>query len=282
MGPTWLQTFAHTPVGRPFFKVAQPVIRYARRRAHPEVPANEQVTNFEVCGRTVGVRHRRWDRGDEFCLEQCFVDQQYDMPSGVQRRMVQRFYEQILAAGRKPLIVDCGANIGASMIWFDTQYPGSHIVAVEPAPDNFSFLEHNSKGRNAVPILAAIGSSNGSAFLSDDIGKGMGYRVVEHPTDIPIRVLTVKDLISEYDPNIYTPFLLKVDIEGAEKDLFSGDTSVIDSFPVIIMEPHDWLHPGAAISQPFFRYHVASGREFSMKYENVGSLDLKRLTSTLS
>jgi hypothetical protein len=73
-------------------------------------------------------------------------------------------------------------------------------------------------------------------------------------------------------PSTYTPFLLKVDIEGAEKSLFTGPAAVLDQFPIIIMEPHDWMLPGLQTSVEFFRFHAAAGREFSMKNENVVSI----------
>jgi hypothetical protein len=65
---------------------------------------------------------------------------------------------------------------------------------------------------------------------------------------------------------------LKVDIEGSEKSVFDGDAGTLNSFPLIIVEPHDWMFPGQMISQPFFRFHLAAGREFCMKHENIASI----------
>jgi FkbM family methyltransferase len=41
-----------------------------------------------------------------------------------------------LRHGQTPLILDLGANIGASAVWFAVRYPAAHIVAFEPHPDN--------------------------------------------------------------------------------------------------------------------------------------------------
>lgn len=51
-----------------------------------------------------------------------------------------RLYQEILDSGRQPLIIDCGANIGCSALWFSARYPKSHIFAIEPAPDNLGVV----------------------------------------------------------------------------------------------------------------------------------------------
>src|SRR5690606_32260101 len=42
-----------------------------------------------------------------------------------------------------PLIVDCGANIGLSTLYFKSQYPQSRIIAFEPDKQNIELLKHN-------------------------------------------------------------------------------------------------------------------------------------------
>ncbi len=36
------------------------------------------------------------------------------------------------------LIIDCGANVGYSAVYFLTRYPNARVIAVEPDADNFS------------------------------------------------------------------------------------------------------------------------------------------------
>jgi|GEM_PF-2570215 len=40
------------------------------------------------------------------------------MPSGAHSLLIDQLYHDILASGKKPLSVDCGANIGVSVLWF--------------------------------------------------------------------------------------------------------------------------------------------------------------------
>lgn len=56
-------------------------------------------------------------------------------------RNIQARYRDIQASGMKPVMVDCGVNIGTSVLYFLGEYPQAHVVALEPAPDNFALLE---------------------------------------------------------------------------------------------------------------------------------------------
>ena len=46
----------------------------------------------------------------------------------------------------------------------------------------------------------------------------------------------IQDIINSYDKNIYTPFMIKIDIEGFEDDLFSINTEWLDEFYIMIIE----------------------------------------------
>jgi hypothetical protein len=79
-------------------------------------------------------------------------------------------------------------------------------------------------------------------------------------------------LLASKPSTTYVPFLLKLDIEGAEKTLFDGDCSTIDQFPLVVMEPHDWLLPGQLTSHGFFRFHADACRELVVNHENIASI----------
>jgi predicted O-methyltransferase YrrM len=48
---------------------------------------------------------------------------------------------------KKPVrtIVDAGAHIGSSALWFASRYPNARIIAIEPHPATFTFLHENIK-----------------------------------------------------------------------------------------------------------------------------------------
>jgi FkbM family methyltransferase len=267
-----LNTLTNSSLVRIAYRPIQRLVRFARRRAYPGVPVDHKIIDVSYRGRSFAIEVRRWSSSDHMAVEQCFTDAQYDMPTGAHGEYLERVYRGIVAAGKKPLIVDCGANIGASVLWFSAWYPEAHIVAVEPAPDNFALLRRNCRGVDVDLREAGIGCVDGSAWVSDAHGGGMGYRTNEDHQGSAIQILSLATLMASKPVSEYAPFLLKVDIEGAEKSLFASEAAVLDQFPLIIMEPHDWMFPGEHTSVEFFRFHSQAGREFAMKHENVASI----------
>ena len=54
-------------------------------------------------------------------------------------------------------IIDCGAHIGCTSIFFALRYPKCRIVSIEPDAQNFEMLSENVRGfTNVVPINAAV------------------------------------------------------------------------------------------------------------------------------
>src|SRR5262245_8086929 len=58
--------------------------------------------------------------------------------------IVHKGYELPWSGPDPRVIVDAGANIGLSSIWFATQYPEAKVIAIEPNRDNFALLEENT------------------------------------------------------------------------------------------------------------------------------------------
>jgi FkbM family methyltransferase len=270
--PGALNTLLDTPIGRAAYLPVKRLVRFARRQANPGVPLNHEVRKVNCLNRQLKVEVRRWSPSDDMALEQCFGQQQYDMPGGAHGEYLDKLYGDIVATGKRPLIVDCGANIGTSALWFSVRYPEAHIVAIEPAPDNFELLSRNCRGLNAELLQAGIGALDGSAWLADPNGGGMGYRTNGKDTGIEVRIVSLATVMASKPESSFTPFLLKVDIEGAERTMFTASPDLLNQFPLIVMEPHDWMFPGEHTSAAFFRFHADMGREFAMRQENVASI----------
>ena len=162
------------PVGRLAFRLIRPFIHMQRRMANPGVPLNHAIANVEYRGKGFSLRHRRHSLNDIQAIKQCFAESQYDMPGGPHGAFINRRYEEIVKSGKKPLLVDCGANIGASVAWFSARFPQAHIIAIEPAADNFSFLEINSKGIDVELWEAGISGEDGHSWLSARLNWGNG------------------------------------------------------------------------------------------------------------
>ncbi|WP_315817027.1 FkbM family methyltransferase [Paraflavitalea speifideaquila] len=99
----------------------------------------------------------------------------------------------------------------------------------------------------------AIWHSNKSLGIFDTGGGEYSYLVKEESEDekAVTRSITINDIIEKYQ--LLKIDLLKIDIEGSEKELFSGNyNSWLSKVGAIVIEVHDWFRPGcaAAFSEP--------------------------------
>jgi len=222
-------------------------------------------------GRERAFRHRG-SRADQGVIAQIFQDQAYSLAPLQRGAELQAVYEQAAGAGRKPFILDAGANIGASAAYFAHQFPGARVLAIEPAADNFALLQANVAGLDVDARLAAIGAQDGETTLVDPGEGEWGYRTQAGAPGPRVAVLSAARLVAEARAAGLAPFIAKIDIEGGEADLFAGDTGWVDAFPLLIVELHDWLLPRAGTSRGFLRCMAERDRDFVFLGENVFSI----------
>lgn len=113
---------------------------------------------------------------------------------------------------KEPFIIDCGANVGLSVINLKMQFPDAKIIAFEPDSKNFSLLKENTQYYNDIQLenkavwytddvlnfnMAGTQSSSHSANESDSMLK-------------KVKAVRLKDILNR------PVFFLKMDIEGAE------------------------------------------------------------------
>jgi FkbM family methyltransferase len=165
----------------------------------------------------------------------------------------------------QPLIVDLGANIGLSTAYHEWFWPRATNVAVEPAYDNVEMIRLNAP--NAIILNAAIASEPCRVEVVNPGDAKWSYRT-ERTRDGPIKGITVNSILEQYPDHI--PFICKIDIEGAEKELFSKNTEWLSRFPVIIIELHDWMRSGSA--RNFLHASSVEDRDFLFVGENLWCL----------
>lgn len=83
-----------------------------------------------------------------------------------------------------------------------------------------------------------------------------------------VLAITVPDLLAEHDIEYVDVF--KIDIEGAEKELFEGDTGWLDRVGAVAIELHDRFKPGCAdafgaATQAFTMRHTEHDETFVMR-----------------
>jgi FkbM family methyltransferase len=149
------------------------------------------------------------------------------------------------------VIIDAGANIGLAAIYFTNKYPDAKIIALEPEKSNFELLKKNvSPYSKVIPVQAALWNKNEEINLVDPgLGKwGFMTETKNSQEDSEdnvchtVEAMTVDKLIQSY--NLEKIDILKIDIEGAEKEVFSDPSSWIEKVDSIIIELHERMKAG--------------------------------------
>lgn len=141
-------------------------------------------------------------------------------------------------------IIDCGSNIGLTVRYLAAAYPGARIIGVEPDEANFSMLQRNcAELPNITCVKAGIWPVSGSIQLQRSGLGPSGFRTIEGAADASVEAVTIPQLMERF--GLARVSLLKIDIEGAELELFTGtDQSWIERVDAISIELHDSWRPG--------------------------------------
>lgn len=182
-------------------------------------------------------------------VRQVWRDTQYAIVYPQIAARLAAFEAEIRARGKVPVIVDAGANIGASALWLAQEWPQARIVAVEPDPANAALARRNCVACSAITVVeAAIGGSPGFVSLSP---QAEAYAITTKRAATGCPVVTIAQCVEQVcDGEL---FAVKIDIEGFEADLFAGDTAWLDEVKLVFIEPHDHLFPTRATSRGFQR-----------------------------
>lgn len=210
------------------------------------------------------------DAIDYFTLVQIYLTEDYRLQRLKRAQDISQLYESVLQSGKTPLIVDCGANIGLASQYFAAQFELAKVIAVEPDESNIAQARLNV-GTDRVELLhCAIGSEAGHGTVVDP-GLGFwGFRV-SRDSGGGMPIVSVNDLLRGAGENC-VPFIIKIDIEGFETDLFSKNTEWIERFPLIIIELHDWMLPRQNNAGNFLKAVAPLDRDFVFHGENVFSI----------
>ena len=141
-------------------------------------------------------------------------------------------------------IVDVGAHVGMASILFARKYPTSRIIALEPESANFSALIRNTSAYKTItPIQAALWREDGEVAIGPSNAHPKGAYKVEESGRQRVRAITMDTLMRE--TGITSIDLLKVDIEGAEIEVFES-CPWIKKVQVLAIELHDRVRPGCS------------------------------------
>jgi FkbM family methyltransferase len=142
-----------------------------------------------------------------------------------------------VAETEQPYILDCGANIGLSVIYFKQLYPRSVIVAFEADKAIYETLRRNVRSlgyENVEVIHRAVWNSETELDFTSDGGDGGRLST---PEDKPSQVVKTIRLRDYLDRKID---FLKLDIEGAETAVLEDCADRLSNVQCLFVEYHSF------------------------------------------
>jgi FkbM family methyltransferase len=160
------------------------------------------------------------------------------------------------------VIIDCGANIGISTIFFKLRYPNSKIYSYEPDPFIFNCLEQNiaSFGFRGIHLnnLAIANKYGEMSFISEGGHSGM-LSDDDMNTSLKVKTEPLNNILDKFDKVDF----LKIDIEGFEINLFKNYILKLDKVEKMFIEYHSFLGQDqdlslilSIIEKSGFRYYI--------------------------
>ena len=152
-------------------------------------------------------------------------------------------YGDIPRLSKVTAIIDAGANTGITSCFFASRYPDAKIVALEPESGNFAMLKKNAAPyANIKAERAALWHEETTLRLSDPGLGEWGFITGEKGEGETAPALTVDGVMKKH--GIERASILKVDIEGAEREVFANPAAWLERADMIVVETHDRLKPG--------------------------------------
>ena len=133
---------------------------------------------------------------------------------------------------QKPKIIDCGANIGISILYYKRLYPEAQIIGFEPDPKIFNILQENLRlcNNDQVKIInkAVWNEETSIKFLPDEADGGK----ITEEGKLTVKTVRLSDYLTERID------FLKMDIEGAEHDVLPSISNNLKNVKFLFLEVH--------------------------------------------
>jgi FkbM family methyltransferase len=239
-----------------------------------------QEKSMDYGGHTFNFSYRPDSVGDVGVIKQIFVEKQYEFGWLPQGKLIYALHNRLVKENKVPLIIDAGANIGASSIWFHLKFSRSTVLAIEPDLDNCELLRVNCAGENVLVFRGALADTNRTLQIHDPGNSDWGFRVMEDGQR-NVNCTGIAEILEYLCDETCHPLILKIDIEGGEALAFKGECDWLALIPMIIIELHDWMLPGERSSENFLKAISRHNFEIITRGENVFCFNLNILNQQI-
>lgn len=168
-----------------------------------------------------------------FMYPNCNISSMYAYTDIPDRNEIMLLRQLIVDAGDKAVFLDIGSNIGSySVCMMDIC---KEIIAFEPHPYTakrckMNFLLNNVS-ENCVKQLA-LSHERGKIHFSDYGGSSTLNHIVKDSSGIEVEVSTLDYLIVQNNFNKSSQYIIKVDVEGFEQQVFEGGKEFLTHYDV--------------------------------------------------
>lgn len=136
------------------------------------------------------------------------------------------------------VILDLGGNTGLAAIYYAHHFPNTRVISVEPGAENFALLSQNTRPwKNITPVQKGVWWREATLRVINPQAQSWGFRF-EETEDEGVQCVTVDQLIDTYCPP-GSRVMVKMDIEGAEKEIFNNGPSWIGRIDCLQIEIHN-------------------------------------------
>lgn len=162
------------------------------------------------------------------------------------------------ASSESPYIIDGGANIGLSVLYFKRLYPASRIVAFEPDKEICATLSSNMRSFGYHDIVVhskALWKSDAKVeFVPEGSVAGRIARLRDNGERVEVDGCSLCDYLTEKVD------FLKLDIEGAETDVLRDCQDFLKNVENLFVDYHSFVDEPQTIQEMLEIMHEAGFR----------------------
>ncbi|MBB1192509.1 hypothetical protein DNC80_02355 [Flavobacterium sp. SOK18b] len=230
---------------RQIYRILIPLKQTEEQRFESLLRSNNLITHFEKKGyfyvlkvaNSFTLLLRGQEHSDYEVFKQIFNFKEYNV--------VLNLIDFNLNVQKEKIIIDAGANVGYTSVFFSQYLRNVKIYGIEPSKSNFDMYQKNvsllSNSDDVTIYNRALSEKANSKYIIErEYGDKKDWAITTKEDEGgEIKGITINEIISEN--NLEYISLLKIDIEGAERFIFKRgqDVSFLKITQVVAIEIHD-------------------------------------------